>query len=196
MRGKFLTGAAMAAAAIGFSAPVHASELVTNGGFESGDFTGWTLSGNTGFTSVGSGSPHSGTYAADLGPVGSQGTLSQWLNTVAGATYNISFWLENDGGTPNSFQAYFGSDPILLSLSNSGAFSYFNFSFTATGGSPTLLSFDFRQDPAYWHLDDVSVQGPVGGVPEPATWGMMLLGFGAMGFALRRRGAKPLAQLA
>jgi len=25
------------------------------------------------------------------------------------------------------------------------------------------------------------------GVPEPATWAMMLLGFGAIGFAMRRR---------
>jgi len=37
----------------------------------------------------------------------------------------------------------------------------------------------------------------VGGVPEPSTWAMMLLGFGAMGFALRRR-KRPalLAQIA
>lgn len=27
----------------------------------------------------------------------------------------------------------------------------------------------------------------IGGVPEPATWAMMLLGFGAIGFAIRRR---------
>jgi hypothetical protein len=198
MRSKLLTTAAMAVAAISFSAPAHAGELVTNGGFETGNFSGWTLSGNTGFTGVSSSSPHSGTYAANLGPVGSPGTLSQWLNTVAGASYNVSFWLANDGGTPNSFQASFGSDPILLSLSNSGGFSYFDFSFTATGSSPTLLSFTYQQNPAYWHLDDVSVQGPVGGVPEPATWAMMLLGFGAMGISLRRRArSKPaIAQFA
>ena len=33
-------------------------------------------------------------------------------------------------------------------------------------------------------------------VPEPATWAMMLLGFGAVGFALRRRGRNSIAQLA
>jgi hypothetical protein len=187
MRGKFLMTAAAAVAAMTFSASANAAELVTNGGFETGDFTGWTLGGNTGFTGVGSDHPHTGTYAADLGPVGSDGILSQWLNTVAGATYTVSFWLANDGGTPNDFSAYFGGNPILLNLNNTGGFQYFNFTFTATGDSPTLLSFDYRQDPAYWHLDDVSVQGPLGGVPEPATWAMMLLGFGAMGFALRRR---------
>ena len=33
-------------------------------------------------------------------------------------------------------------------------------------------------------------------VPDPATWAMMLLGFGAVGFAMRRRRAPVLAQVA
>ena len=37
---------------------------------------------------------------------------------------------------------------------------------------------------------------PTAAVPEPATWAMMLFGFGAMGFALRRRRQPVLAQLA
>jgi hypothetical protein len=35
-----------------------------------------------------------------------------------------------------------------------------------------------------------------GAVPEPATWAMMLLGFGAIGVALRRRRTQALAQIA
>jgi len=38
-------------------------------------------------------------------------------------------------------------------------------------------------------LSDGMGNGLSGGVPEPATWGLMLLGFGAMGLALRRRRA-------
>jgi hypothetical protein len=43
---------------------------------------------------------------------------------------------------------------------------------------------------------DIGLPVP-GGVPEPATWAMMLLGFGAAGMALRRnRGKALLTQLA
>jgi hypothetical protein len=38
--------------------------------------------------------------------------------------------------------------------------------------------------------------GTAGGVPEPATWAMMLLGFGMMGASVRRRRAKPMLQAA
>lgn len=33
----------------------------------------------------------------------------------------------------------------------------------------------------------VDFDAPVGGIPEPATWAMMILGFGAAGVAIRRR---------
>ena len=45
--------------------------------------------------------------------------------------------------------------------------------------------------------DDLIIRATVSpAVPEPATWAMMLLGFGAAGFALRRRRAPILAQAA
>jgi hypothetical protein len=35
-------------------------------------------------------------------------------------------------------------------------------------------------------------------VPEPATWALMLMGFGAVGYSMRRRGAtaRPMLQMA
>lgn len=42
-----------------------------------------------------------------------------------------------------------------------------------------------------------AVGRPIGAVPEPSTWAMMLLGFGAVGASLRRnRKRAPLAQIA
>jgi|SRR5579884_1927906 len=44
-----------------------------------------------------------------------------------------------------------------------------------------------------FEIDDIAVNA----VPEPRTWAMMLLGFGAIGFAMRRRrSSKALTQLA
>ena len=42
-------------------------------------------------------------------------------------------------------------------------------------------------DPFGLGYDDFTFNGSNGAVPEPSTWAMMLLGFGAVGFAMRRR---------
>lgn len=50
------------------------------------------------------------------------------------------------------------------------------------------------QIPAISHADFFGVAA--GGVPEPATWAMMLLGFGGIGFSLRRRSQSSVLQTA
>lgn len=65
--------------------------------------------------------------------------------------------------------------------------------FTTTGGSFTLMVNDLG-------VSASGVATPITGiiraVPEPATWGMMLLGFAGMGLVIRRRRSPALAQLA
>lgn len=41
-----------------------------------------------------------------------------------------------------------------------------------------------------------SIQGTIAAVPEPATWGLMLVGFAGVGMAMRRRRRPALAQVA
>ena len=63
------------------SGTAYATPLIVNGGFETGSFFGWTLSGNTGsYFYVGSDDPYSGTYALDAGPIGSEGYISQIIS--------------------------------------------------------------------------------------------------------------------
>jgi hypothetical protein len=161
--------------------------LVSNPGFETGDLTGWGQSGNTSDFSVTDSPVHSGNWAAELGPVGSTGDLFQTLVTTPGTTYTFSFWLENDGGTPSSFEADWNGSSVFA-LTNPDLFDYtlYSFSELATGPS-TEIDFIVRQDPNYWHLDDVNVTAAGASVvPEPAS--MWLLATGLVGMAgLRRR---------
>jgi PEP-CTERM motif len=182
----------LAGIALAFATPAAAQNIVNNGSFESGDFSGFTQTGNTGFTGVttiGEGfiAPTDGNFFAFFGPVGSVGGINQGLATTIGQSYAISFDLQNDGGSTTSFDALFGSNS-LFNLVNSPAAGFTTFSTTATATEAlTNLSFSFRQDPAFFRLDNISVTALNGAVPEPATWAMMLLGFGMVGGSMRRR---------
>jgi hypothetical protein len=141
-------------------------QLVVNGGFESGDFTGWIQSGNTNYTFVTNAAcnfVHLGTCGAVLGATPSQGSLSQNLPTSPGKNYALSFWLRNPtGGSlhkvgPNLFQARWNGGLILAQTNiTSSAWNEWQFTVTATN-LVTPLQFFFEDDPAFLALDDVSV---------------------------------------
>jgi len=178
------------AVVLAVAATATAAELVVNGGFETGDFTGWSLSGNITNTGVDPGFAYSGNFGAKLGSVGADGFLSQILPTVLGSNYALSYALENLGGTPNDFGVLWGG--VLVPGSDfldAGPFRGTVFSFNLVAPGPnTQLTFFFRQDPTFWGLDDVSVQGTQGElVPEPATLGIAGPGLIAMVLLRLRR---------
>ena len=185
---KMVLGAMVAAMgfAVGIGGPAHAQ--VVNGGFETGDLTGWTLGGNTGFIGVecpgvGFAGPGDGACDVFAGPVGSNGTLSQVLATLPGRFYNINFDFQPDGGTPSFFSAVWDAQPALFSVTNPASSPYQVLHFTALAtAASTSLSFNFRDDPGFLKLDSVAVS-----IPEPGT--MALLGIAMTGLLLRRRKA-------
>lgn len=133
-----------------------APSLVANGGFETGDFTSWTVGGGG---SVSSSYDHSGVYGAAEGPVGSTNTLTQTVSTTPGQTYLFSFWLYNGGsGTGIDFKAKWNG-VTLMEIANPGSsFGYTRYEFQVlAAGSSATIEFDFRNDPSFWGLDDVGV---------------------------------------
>jgi hypothetical protein len=146
--------------------------LVQNGGFETGDFTGWTLVGDTIVyyghgefiiydavegTNSGYEVVHSGDYGAFLGD-DRLATLSQTLATVAGQNYLISFWLDNPvSGSVQQFLVNW-SGTTLYDVTNPPAFAWTNLQFIVTAsGTNSILQFGAENDPSYFGLDDISV---------------------------------------
>jgi hypothetical protein len=157
------------------------ADLIVNGDFETGDFTGWTLSGNTSDPTtfgVDSNFPHSGNFAAFFGPVGSLGFLSQTVATTPGATYTLDFFVMNEDGTsPNEFSAAVGST-VVMDAVNVPTFDYqeFRFNVTATAAA-TVVQFGFRNDFSFFDIDDVKLQP----VPEPGSLVCLAIGVVLLG---------------
>jgi hypothetical protein len=195
MRPKTLLVVVALALAVMVSTPkTFAQNLVANGSFETGDFTGWTSGGNFEDTFVETGAfydytgAQDGIYYAALGPVGSDGTLSQTFSDTAGGHYTFSFWFASVGDNPSDFSASWDGNQLLsLTNPNTGS-SWTQYTYNVTGTGTDTIQFAFRDDPGYMALDNVSVSAAGGGTtPEPSS--IMLFGTGvvALGGMVRRK---------
>ncbi len=231
----------LAAALIAAAAPATAQELIINGGFETGDYTGWSANvaagSNGGLTVIGNGAnaPFSsnptatnagggsfvsmtdqgGPGAYDLRqsflvPLGATSVIltadhvaTDWsgagpiidpigldytgpanqharvdllvgtaaLFSTAPADILATFYLGVDAGTPASWTTSWTNDITAL----------------VTPGQSYIIRFGQVDNQGFFNqgVDNVSVFAA--GIPEPATWAMLITGFGLVGFAARRR---------
>ena len=171
------------------SAAQAGPNLVTNGGFETRDFTGWTGTGDTTFNGVqcpGSDpSVYEGNCSAFFGSFQSAG-IEQVINVgSAGLLWDLSFAFQPDGGNPSSFAVLFGGQ-TLLSLTNPPADGYtlYHFSGVTTAANMTL-AFNFLDQAGFLFLDAVSVSA----IPEPATTSLLGAGLAGLFFWRRRKTA-------
>ncbi|MFN5857244.1 MAG: DUF642 domain-containing protein [Pseudanabaenaceae cyanobacterium] len=164
----------------------QASNLVTNGDFNTGNFSGWTKSGNLSLLDVISNTNNlpGGSYHARFGSTGSPGIISQTLNTIAGRSYTLSFFLRESGsGANRSSVVSVGGNTLFSFLppANNVPWTSYSSNFTATSAS-TLLSFSFRNDPSFTRLDNVSVTENL--PPRPVPLPGVAFGVVAAGGAL------------
>ncbi|MBO9582446.1 MAG: PEPxxWA-CTERM sorting domain-containing protein [Sphingobium sp.] len=186
-----------------------AAPIITNGSFESG-LTGWTTSGSgttpgIGITVITTGGTNStgygdnvpvydGTHAVFFVDDNANETLSQSVSLVGGTHYTLSFALfATSSGAANpytfSLKDSVGASVLGTNLSSNvpvGVWTPYSYSFQAASTGNFTLAFNFvsGQTPSKdVILDAVNITA----VPEPASWALMLMGFGGLGFAMRQR---------
>ncbi len=201
---------AIAAAVALSTSSAQAAELIVNGGFEApvigaNNFSNYvapgTLNGESGWTVVtgdvdivrnlfGGGSAFEGEQFLDLWGY-NPGVIAQSFATVIGAQYNLTFaYSHNSFGGLASASALFAAGDLVGSVTHATGngsnldWQIFTGGFTATDTTTTLtfVNTDGGNNAGIL-LDGISVAA----VPEPATWGMMILGVGVIGTIMRRR---------
>lgn len=170
-------------AMVSIAIPASAN-LVSNGGFETGNFSGWTTTpagAGSSFSVLASG--HSGTYGAWFqANQGQHDQIAQVLATTASQQYHVSFWVENLGVEDDSLEVWWegaialNRTPLLTEL-ESWVLLEFDISATQNGSE---LRFKLHDAQSGIGLDDISVTP----VPEPVTIAGLGLGLAAL---LRRR---------
>ena len=177
-----------ASTAIGACSPAIAGNLVVNGGFETGDFTGWTANAVSYPMYIVTSPVEEGTYAAQIAGYSYRpDVLSQTLTTTSGQGYTLSFWRyqQNVGPVTEVNVTWDGATIFSETLTGPGDVSYQQFTAHVVGTGLDTLAFTAANDPGWTYVDNISVA-----IPEPATWAMALAGFAALGFAaFRSRGA-------
>jgi len=146
-------------------------DLVQDGGFETGDFAYWTLTGDVSAytnnyvddgTATGY-SPFSGLYFGALGQASSLAYLSQTLPTWPGQRYLLSLWLMNPSGyTPSEFLVQWNTNSAsvntLFDQQNVTILVWTNLQFVVRAATTnTTLRFGFQNDSDFICLDGVSV---------------------------------------
>ena len=137
------------------------------------------------FSFAGSGQAGSGTLTTDDITFASRGYTAQTITGVTG-TYNGSAITGLMPGLFGANNLYYVTGPSFLDGSGLG--------FRTTAGNQVNL---FYQDSApSYRVNTLNpftsafvTAASTPAVPEPATWAMMIAGFGAVGVALRRRAA-------
>lgn len=112
------------------------------------------------------------------------GEIQSVLSLVTG-NYTVNFMLAGNlrGAAAETTVVAIGNQSITLSPTADQPYTAYSLNFTNASGFLTFTDLP-TSDQQGNLIDNISVTT---GVPEPATWALMIMGFGAVGFSLRGR---------
>jgi hypothetical protein len=141
---------------------------IINGGFETGDFTGWTRSGTTSISTI----AHSGSFSAEVGssaPTNGNSSIRQTFTAASGTT-TLSFWyqvhcpdtVQFDWATATLRDNTTGTTRTVLARTCNNNAVWVQVTASVIAGHSytlTLISRDdnFPADPTFTLYDDVAV---------------------------------------
>jgi hypothetical protein len=190
------------------------ANVLLNGGFESGNFTNWTVNLGTSYPQVVIAynqpgdyptgafgepiptAPNGGTYGAYFVSDTATQSISQSISLTQGQNYEVSFEIYSpNNGRNNPFDATLQSNvdgvlsPLFTAKTLASGWTLYSAIFAASAGPYTFsLNFHGQGIPA---ADFVVDNASVAAVPEASTWAMMILGFVGVGFLAYRRRETP-----
>jgi choice-of-anchor C domain-containing protein len=183
--------------------PVAATNLITNGSFETGPAPGAFTTLGAGSTAINGWTVTSGTidYIGSYWNAGagnrsldmngnSGGSISQIIGTITGRSYSLSFLIAANPDNPVDKTMTVTDGSFLFGVGYAGvpnplSWTPIQFDFSALGPSTTITFTGTNAGPWGMALDDVSVS--LNAIPEPQSWVLLITGFALVGVSARRR---------
>lgn len=188
---KFIALTALGAAAAVLATPASAASVVDGSCTSVTSAHGCLFSGNI-----------NSTAASPNGYVAAQTAYNNYNDTHPSANPDIfldalGFAVSTDDANFSSFGAFTGAggssgtwnlagfNVSYIAVKAANNFVLYKLAAPASSGTWNTFDIPYNRNPA--DVSHIMFFGDPAGVPEPATWAMLVAGFGLTGFAMRRR---------